>query len=67
MTIQGIKLVEFDQEKGEFILKVDCSSGTYIRSLVHDLGQKLGVGATVVQLRRTKIGKMKVEDGVKLE
>lgn len=67
MTIQNIELVEFDGKKGEFNLKVDCSSGTYIRSLVHDLGQKLGVGATVVQLRRTKIGKMKVEDGVKIE
>lgn len=67
VIIQEIELVELDQKKGEFTLKVDCSSGTYIRSLVHDLGQKLGVGATVVQLRRTKIGKMKVEDGVKLE
>ena len=67
VTIQGIELVGFDQEKREFTLKVDCSSGTYIRSLVHDLGKKLRVGATVVELRRTKIGKMKVEDGVKLE
>lgn len=67
VTIQGIELMEFDEKKREFILKVDCSSGTYIRSLVHDLGQKLGVGATVVQLRRTKIGKMKVEDGVKID
>lgn len=67
VTIHGIELMEFDEKKGEFTLRVDCSSGTYIRSLVHDLGQKLGVGATVVQLRRTKIGKMKVEDGVKLE
>lgn len=67
ITIQNIEMTEFDKGKGEFILKVDCSSGTYIRSLIHDLGQKLGVGATVVQLRRTKIGKMKVEDGVKLE
>lgn len=67
VTIHLIELVEFDKEKGEFILKIDCSSGTYIRSLVHDLGKKLGVGATVIQLRRTKIGNMKVEDGVKME
>ena len=67
VTIHLIELVEFDKEKGEFILKIECSSGTYIRSLVHDLGKKLRVGATVVQLRRTKIGNMKVEDGVKLE
>ena len=67
VTIHLIELVEFNKEAGEFILKIECSSGTYIRSLVHDLGKKLEVGATVVQLRRTKIGNMKVEDGVKLE
>lgn len=36
-------------------IAVTCSSGTYIRSLVHDLGQKLGVGAVVTTLRRTHI------------
>jgi len=39
-----------------FSLKISCSSGTYIRSLVHDIGQKLVAGATVTQLRRTQIG-----------
>lgn len=67
VTIQSIKLMKINKEKGEFTLQIDCSSGTYIRSLVHDLGEKLGTGATVVQLRRTKIGKMKVEDGVRLK
>lgn len=37
-------------------LEVDCSKGTYIRSLVHDLGQALGCGATVHALRRTRHG-----------
>ncbi len=37
-------------------MRVKCSSGTYIRSLVHDLGQALGCGAVVSKLRRTKIG-----------
>lgn len=36
--------------------KVTVSSGTYIRSLVHDLGQKLGCGAVLVKLRRTRVG-----------
>ena len=36
--------------------RVRCSSGTYIRSLAHDLGQALGVGATLSVLNRTKIG-----------
>lgn len=39
-----------------FRLKVHCSSGTYIRSLVHDIGQRLGTGAVVTSLRRTTIG-----------
>ncbi len=41
---------------------VACSKGTYIRSLAHDIGQKLGVGAYLANLRRTKIGDYKVED-----
>ncbi len=41
---------------------VSCSKGTYIRSLAHDIGQDLGVGAYLTQLRRTKIGDLRVED-----
>ncbi|MDR2204543.1 MAG: tRNA pseudouridine(55) synthase TruB [Flavobacteriaceae bacterium] len=40
---------------------VGCSKGTYIRSLAHDIGQKLSVGAYLTQLRRTKIGEYLVE------
>lgn len=40
---------------------VGCSKGTYIRSLAHDIGQELGVGAYLTQLRRTKIGDLSVE------
>ncbi len=42
---------------------VGCSKGTYIRSLAHDIGQDLGVGAYLTNLRRTKIGDYKVENG----
>jgi tRNA pseudouridine55 synthase len=41
---------------------VGCSKGTYIRSLAHDIGQELGVGAYLTQLRRTKIGEYKIEN-----
>ncbi len=41
---------------------VTCSKGTYVRSLVHDLGQALGTGAYVCALRRTAIGDYRVED-----
>ncbi len=41
---------------------VGCSKGTYIRSLAHDIGQSLGVGAYLTQLRRTKIGEFNIEN-----
>jgi tRNA pseudouridine55 synthase len=41
---------------------VECSSGTYVRSLVADVGAKLGTGAHLVALRRTAIGPFRVED-----
>ena len=41
---------------------VGCSKGTYIRSLAHDIGQELAVGAYLTQLRRTKIGAYSVDD-----
>ncbi len=42
-------------------VEIECSKGTYIRSLAHDLGQILGTGAYLTQLRRTKIGEISVE------
>ena len=50
-----------------FELLVACSSGTYIRSLVHDLGEKLSVGANVIALRRTKIDKFHVKNSLKID
>lgn len=41
---------------------VGCSKGTYIRSLAHDIGEELGVGAYLTKLRRTKIGDYSVEN-----
>lgn len=48
-------------------LRVACSTGTYVRSLAHDLGQTLGCGAHITALRRTAIGQFQVEDAVTLE
>jgi len=41
---------------------VDCSSGTYIRSLAHDVGRELGLGAHLASLRRTKVGPFSLSD-----
>lgn len=51
----------------EIKFKVSCSKGTYIRSLVNDFGEKLGTGAYLKELRRTRIGEYDVKDAVKLE
>lgn len=59
-TIHYIKDVEINFSLISFM--VGCSKGTYIRSLAHDIGQELGVGAYLTQLRRTKIGDYNVED-----
>ncbi|NCI46120.1 tRNA pseudouridine(55) synthase TruB [Sediminibacterium soli] len=47
--------------------RVVCSTGTYIRSLAHDFGKELGVGAYMSSLRRTRIGIFNVEDAMKME
>lgn len=47
--------------------RVVCSKGTYIRSLARDLGEKLGVGAYLSQLCRTRIGQFKLEDAVSID
>ena len=60
-TINYIENVEIDLPFVRFT--VGCSKGTYIRSLAHDIGQKLGVGAYLTNLRRTKIGDYFLENG----
>lgn len=63
--IEDFKLDYTNFPKIEF--EVKCSKGTYIRSLVNDFGKKLGNGACLISLRRTKIGEFSVNDARKLE
>ncbi|MBU8933132.1 MAG: tRNA pseudouridine(55) synthase TruB [candidate division Zixibacteria bacterium] len=65
VEISSITVSEFD--KPFLRLLVRCSSGTYIRSLAHDIGQKLGCGAYLSNLRRTSIGIHSVDDALTLE
>ncbi len=44
------------------IVRVRCTSGTYVRSLCHDVGQQIGCGAVLASLRRTAVGKHHVEN-----
>jgi tRNA pseudouridine55 synthase len=47
--------------------RIACTKGTYVRSLAHDLGQKLGCGAHLATLRRTRSGRFDVADALPLE
>jgi tRNA pseudouridine55 synthase len=65
ITIEQFEITKIELPNIEF--RVLCSTGTYIRSLVHDFGQALGVGAYMSGLRRTKIGTFNVEDAIQWE
>ena len=54
-------------EAGRLDLEISCSTGTYIRSIAHDLGQMLGCGAVLSALRRTKVGAYSVCDAFTLD
>jgi tRNA pseudouridine55 synthase len=48
-------------------LRLDCSAGFYVRSLAHDLGERLGVGAHLVALRRTRVGDFTIDRALALD
>ena len=58
-------LLDFAPPDVRFV--VECTKGTYVRTLAHDIGQALGVGAHLVQLRRTKIGRFDVAHAATLD
>ncbi|MHB8535383.1 MAG: tRNA pseudouridine(55) synthase TruB [Sulfuricaulis sp.] len=64
VTLHAIKLLGFENEL--LTLEITCSKGTYVRSLAHDLGEILGCGAHVVQLRRLASGGVDIEKAVTL-
>jgi len=56
--------LDLDEARGNLhLFRCLCESGTYIRKLVYDIGEVLGVGATMVELRRTSVGPLKESDG----
>lgn len=54
-------------EPGVLAIEVECSAGTYVRTLAHDLGALLGGGAHLQDLRRTRVGEFGLEESVLLE
>lgn len=65
VTIARLELLAFDSAKAT--LSVSCSKGTYIRTLVEDLGQVLGCGGHVAELRRTQAGPFNLSQAISLE
>lgn len=65
ITIDTFEITKIELPKVSF--RVVCSKGTYIRSLIHDFGQELGVGAYLSALRRTRIGEYSVDNAHNVE
>ncbi|OGC82652.1 MAG: tRNA pseudouridine(55) synthase TruB [Candidatus Abawacabacteria bacterium RBG_16_42_10] len=65
ITIFHLELTNFKYP--EVTIKVHCSSGTYIRSLVHDIGKRLNSGAYITKLERTKIGEASIDQAINVD
>ena len=67
ITIYKNELVSFDYEKQILKLDISCSKGTYIRTIVNDLGEVLGCGAVMFELTRTDAASMKLDNAIELK
>lgn len=65
VTISELELL--GREGDDFSLRVNCSKGTYVRTLCHDVGQALGCGGCMSSLRRTRAGSFSLADAYTLE
>lgn len=67
VTINELKVVSFNEETQQLELYIDCSKGTYIRSIANDLGEMAGVYGHLIKLVRVKAGNFLVENSIALE
>ena len=67
VTILDLRLTAAEEEKNTYTIDVTCTKGTYIRTLIHDLGQALGCGAVMTALQRTCAMGLALADCVTLE
>jgi tRNA pseudouridine55 synthase len=65
VTTHGLEILAIEGETMR--LRVHCSAGFYIRSLAHDLGERLGVGAHLTALRRTRVGDFDLDRAIELD
>lgn len=66
IEIFDINDISVNLAKNEVLMTVFCTKGTYIRSLVNDIGKKIGCGAVMSELERIQTGDFKIEDSIKL-
>jgi tRNA pseudouridine55 synthase len=64
-TIFQLEMIEFSVD--EFVLDIVCSKGTYVRSIAEDMGERLGCGAHICELRRVAAGPYQIEDAFTLD
>ncbi len=67
VTIYSIEILRFAQDDNKVTVHIYCSTGTYIRAIARDLGESLGVGGYVGELRREKIGPFSIDEAKTLE
>ncbi|MBR5227361.1 MAG: tRNA pseudouridine(55) synthase TruB [Clostridia bacterium] len=66
IEIYDINNIAVDLRRHEVSFDVYCTKGTYVRSLVNDIGKKIGCGATMIELTRLKNGNFAIENSIKL-
>lgn len=65
--IMSLEIREYSKETGEGVLYVHCGKGTYVRTLIHDIGASLGCGGTMTSLVRTSSNGFSIEDALSFE
>ncbi len=67
IIVDSFDILEFDEVSGTGKISISCSGGTYVRTLIHDLGQVLGCGAAMTELVRTRSNGFSLNECVTLE
>lgn len=66
VIIYDIRILDFMEEEDEVRVSVDCAKGTYIRTLLHDIGETLGCGGAMKSLIRVAVGGFQINEALKL-
>lgn len=67
VCISELKILNYDKASRKLEVHIECSKGTYIRSIANDLGERLGAYAHLIKLVRVKAGAFSIDNSVKLE